>query len=172
MMRAARVALGVVAVLVGVGVVASPRQAAAQATNFRQELDDIKSALPGLGTDHAPIDFTERAPLVVPPTNDLPPPVDAPPRLGLNDPDTLERIKAMSDPRRPVPAIDPGATASGPDARAYLIDPPSGMRNPNAVASEASADGFKDAPKRKKGTQTQTAKVHRVRRTPAVAAAQ
>lgn len=154
------------------GSLVHPLPAAAQATNFRQELDDIKNAIPGLGETRGPIDFTERAPLVVPPTNDLPPPIVAPPQLGLNDPDALERSKALSDPRRPVPPIDPGAGATGLDARAYLIDPPSGMRNPAAVASEATSDGFTDAPKRKKGTQAAAGTKHRVHRTPDVAAAQ
>lgn len=167
-----RVVLGIVSGLACVGILAPKSPAAAQATNFRQEMDDIKNAIPGLGAEHPPIDFTERAPLVVPPTNDLPPPVDAAPRLGVNDPDVINRTEALSDPRRPVPLTDPGAAAGGADARPYLIDPPSGMRNPDAVATAATSDGFQDAPKLKKGTRTATAKTHRVRRTPAVAAAQ
>ncbi len=170
-MRAAlRVVVVAVPAFLSVGMLARP--AAAQATNFRQEWDDIKESIPGLGSERAPIDFTERAPLVVPPTNDLPPPVDAAPRLGLNDPDALDRTKALSDPRRPVPPTDPGASAAGADARPYLIDPPSGMRNPAAVADAASSDGFKDAPKRKKGTGGGQTVTRHHRRTPAVAAAQ
>ena len=147
---------------------ARPLPASAQATSFRQELNDIKNTIPGLGEEHAPIDFTERAPLVVPPTNDLPPPADAP-RLGLNDPDTLERTKALSDPRRPVPPTDPGASAAGANARNFLIDPPSGMQNPDAIANQAAADGFKDAPKHKKTSHSGLA-THHTRHTPAVAA--
>lgn len=165
-----RLRLGVlvlaVPMLASVGAAVAPRAALAQATNFRQEWDDIKNALPGMGSDRAPIDFAERPPLVVPPSNDLPPPVDAPPRLGVNDPDSLDRIKALSDPRRPVPAADPGAAASGVNGRKFLIEPPAGMQNPDTIANPAptTSAGASASHKRR----AHTAKAH-IRRTPAPA---
>ncbi len=163
-----RVVLVTVSALAGLAAnFASVAPAAAQATNFRQEFDDIKNAIPGLGADHAPIDFTERAPLVVPPTNDLPPPVDAPRALGVRDPDATARPEALSDPRRPVPAIDPGAAARGADARTFLIDPPSGMQNPDAFTQTGTPAAGEATPRHKR-----TAHVRHARRTPDVAAAQ
>jgi hypothetical protein len=151
--------------LASLALLAQPHSAAAQESSWRQEMDDIKNAIPGFGPSHDPIDFTERPPLVVPPNTNLPPPVDTPPRLGLNDPDRFDRAKALSDPRRPVPPTDPGATASGPDRRAFLIDPPSGLENPAAIAAEAHVGTFGDEPKRKRTTPA--AYRHRVRHTPA-----
>lgn len=156
-----------VPMLASLGAAVAPRDALAQATNFRQEWEDIKNALPGVRSDRAPIDFTERAPLVVPPTNDLPPPVDAPPRLGVNDPDSIARIKALSDPRRPVPAADPGAAASGVNARHFLIEPPAGMQNPDTVTNPASTTKA-DATTASHKHRAHTAKAH-IRRTPAPA---
>ena len=136
-------------ILVCAGTLARPLPAAAQATNFRQEYQDLKEAIPGLGTDHAPIDYTERAPLVVPPTNDLPPPSAKGPELGLADPDAMDRRKALSDPRRPVPLNDPGAAAAGLSKRAYLIEPPSGTQDPALVAAEGAPEGPQtEAPKK------------------------
>lgn len=143
-----RILIASVPMLICVGGLTRPAQA--QATNFRQEWQDIKDAIPYLGQTREPIDFTERAPLVVPPSNDLPPPQQAGTQLGLNDPDAIDRRKALSDPRRPVPLSDPGATARGPSARAYLIEPPSGMQDPAAVSSLAKADGFVDKKPRHK----------------------
>lgn len=117
---------------------ASP--AFAQQTSVRQEYEDIKGAI-GLGRDTPPIDYTERAPLVVPPSYTLPPPGGADPeRLGINDPDVAARRRALSDSRRPVPPTDPGAYATGRMQRKYLIDPPSGMRDPAAVAADITHD--------------------------------
>ena len=105
-----------------------------------EQFNEIRDGI-GLGKDRAPIDFTERAPIVVPPTYTLPPPGNEDPdHLVVNDPDVASRRKALSDPRRPVPPSDPGAAASGRDARAYLIDPPSGMRDPDRVAAEITHD--------------------------------
>lgn len=110
--------------------------ALAQQTSVKQELDDIKNGI-GFGPDRPPIDYTERAPLVVPPNYNLPPPGGPDPeRLGINDPDIAARRRALTDSRRPVPPTDPGAYASGRMQRKYLIDPPSGMRDPAAVASD------------------------------------
>ena len=112
------------------GLLAVP--ATAQQDSLSQQFDDIRSSF-GLGREHAPIDFTERPPIVVPPTYALPTPGNAnADRLGVNDPDVAARRKALSDMRRPVPPTDPGAAATGRDSRAYLIDPPSGMRDPDA----------------------------------------
>ena len=114
--------------------------AAAQQSSLSQEFDDMRNAI-GLGKDRPPIDFTERPPLVVPPSYTLPPPGSGDPdRLGVNDPDLAARRKALSDPRRPVPPTDPGASAQGRAARPYLIDPPSGMRDPDAVAADITHD--------------------------------
>ena len=138
---------------------------AAQENGYSQQLDDIRSAI-GLGKERAPIDFTERPPLAVPPTNNLPPPVTAPPSLGVNDPDVESRRKALSDPRRPVPPTDPGANASGLSARTYLIDPPAGMRDPSAVSAGIETD-------RSTPGAAKTARKHHARRKAApVAAAQ
>lgn len=105
-----------------------------------QQLNDIRDAA-GFGKTRPPIDFAERPPLVVPPTYTLPPPgTGGEMRLGINDPDMVARSKALVDPRRPVPPIDPGASASGLDSRHYLVDPPSGLRDPARVAAEITTD--------------------------------
>ncbi len=112
----------------------------AQQTGIRQEYEDIKNGI-GFGPDRPPIDYTERAPLVVPPSYNLPPPSGLDPeRLGVNDPDTAARRRALTDSRRPVPPTDPGAYATGRMQRKYLIDPPSGMRDPAAVAADITHD--------------------------------
>jgi hypothetical protein len=111
----------------------------AQENGYSQQLDDVRAAI-GLGKDRDPIDFRERPPLAVPPTNNLPPPVTAAPSLGVNDPDVDSRRKALSDSRRPVPPTDPGANASGLNSRTYLIDPPAGMRDPSAVSAGIETD--------------------------------
>ncbi len=106
-----------------------------------QQFNDMKESL-GFGETRAPIDFTERPPLVVPPTNTLPPPGNGmSEKLPVVDPDIESRRKALSDSRRPVPPSDPGATATGLSSRAYLIDPPAGLRNPDTVAAEVTTDG-------------------------------
>lgn len=112
----------------------------AQQTGIKQEYEDIKNSI-GLGRDRPPIDYTERAPLVVPPSYELPPPGGPDPeRLGVNDPDIAARRRALTDSRRPVPPTDPGAYASGRMQRKYLIEPPSGMRDPAAVAADITHD--------------------------------
>ena len=134
---------------------------AAQQTGVRQEYDDIKNSL-GFGRDRPPIDYTERAPLVVPPNYNLPPPGGLDPeRLGVNDPDVAARRRALTDSRRPVPPTDPGAYATGRMQRKYLIEPPSGMRDPAAVAADIShGDGGP-------ATAASDGKHNRHRRTPA-----
>lgn len=123
---------------IGLAGLASPAQA--QQNSVRQEYEDVKNAI-GLGRTRPPIDYTERAPLVVPPSYNLPPPGGADPeRLGVNDPDVAARRRALTDSRRPVPPTDPGAYATGRMQRKYLIDPPSGMRDPAAVAADITHD--------------------------------
>ena len=150
------------AALVFAGTAGAFAPASAQQTSVKQEYDDIKNSL-GFGRDRPPIDYTERAPLVVPPSYALPPPGGPDPeRLGVNDPDVAARRRALTDSRRPVPPTDPGAYAAGRMQRKYLIDPPSGMRDPAAVAADithdadgnaAHASGTKRAHHRKKPAQ-------------------
>lgn len=124
--------------LLGVVIAGPTVSASAQQTSVKQEYEDIKNGL-GFGRDRPPIDYTERAPLVVPPNYNLPPPGGPDPeRLGVNDPDIAARRRALTDSRRPVPPTDPGAYASGRMQRKYLVDPPSGMRDPAAVAADIS----------------------------------
>ncbi len=113
--------------------------AVAQENGFGQQIDDLRNAI-GFGKDRPSIDFSERPPLAVPPTYDLPPPVSAVPPLGVKDPDVEARRRALSDSRRPVPPTDPGASAAGAYNRAYLVDPPSGFRDPKAVAAALETD--------------------------------
>ncbi len=113
--------------------------AAAQQDSVQQQFNDVKGAV-GLGEDRPPIDFTERPPLVVPPTNALPPPLASSDRLPVVDPDEVARRKALTDSRRPVPPTDPGASATGRSARTYLIDPPAGMRDPDVVNNDRDFD--------------------------------
>ena len=115
-----------------------------------EQFNEIRDGI-GLGKERAPIDFTERPPIVVPPSYALPPPGNEDPEhLVVNDPDVASRRKALSDPRRPVPPSDPGASAAGRNARTYLIDPPSGLRDPDRVASEITHDTAAPAPGRAK----------------------
>ena len=129
-----------VAALAFAGIAASVVPVAAQQTSVKQEYEDIKNGI-GFGPERPPIDFTERAPLVVPPSYNLPPPGGPDPeRLGVNDPDVAARRRALTDSRRPVPPTDPGAYAAGRMQRKYLIEPPSGMRDPAAVAADITHD--------------------------------
>ena len=105
-----------------------------------QQFNDIRESL-GFGETRAPIDFTERPPLVVPPTNNLPAPGNGvSEKLPVVDPDIESRRKALSDSRRPVPPSDPGANATGLSSRTYLVDPPAGLRNPDTVAADVTTD--------------------------------
>ena len=76
----------------------------------------------GFGPTRAPMDFTERPPLVVPPSDSLPPPAPGQSSLPVVDTDTTDRRKALTDSRRPVPPNDPGAGVAGLSGRTYLID--------------------------------------------------
>ncbi len=113
--------------------------ATAQDNGLAQQFDDFRAAV-GLGKDRPPIDFSERPPLAVPPSYTLPPPVAANPSLPVKDPDVDARRKALVDARRPVPPTDPGAHAAGLDARTYLVDPPTGFRDPKAVTESIELD--------------------------------
>ena len=133
--------------LAGASLFAGMPSALAQQDSAQQQFNDIKSAI-GLGQERAPIDFTERPPLVVPPTNTLPPPVTSSAQLPVLDPDEGSRRKALTDSRRPVPPTDPGAFASGRSARQYLVDPPAGMRDPDIVSSDREFDKSASAEKK------------------------
>ena len=151
------------ALLAGTGLSVHP--AAAQQDSISQEFSDIRNAV-GLGPTHPPMDFSERPPLVVPPNNNLPQPgVGQSDNLGVRDPDTANRLKARTDPRRPVPTTDPGASAVGRDSRTYLIDPPAGLRDPEVVKADIThdANGLPVAPAKR-------ARVHRKKKLTAVSA--
>ena len=128
----------VLAAMLAAAALAPP--ALAQQDSVAQELQDIRNSV-GLGPTTPPIDFTERPPLVVPPSYALPPPGRGDGRLGVTDTDAANRRRALIDPRRPVPPTDPGAGATGFAARTYLVDPPSGLRDPDAVAADITHDG-------------------------------
>lgn len=122
-----------------VGLWAAPSPAVAAEDSFLA-LGNVGSLF-NFSKQREAIDFTERAPLVVPPTNTLPPPGSgAPEAATVNDPDLAARRRALADSRRPVPPSDPGATQTGLNARAFLIDPPSGLRNPQVVAGDITTD--------------------------------
>ena len=142
--------------------------AKAQFGGVVDQYQDMRNSL-GLGPSRAPMDFTERPPLVVPPTDTLPPPG---PSAGLPvvDPDTINRRKALTDSRRPVPPYDPGAGVAGLGGRTYLVDPPAGMRDP----SQLGPDPTSDLPRKVRDTAEKPSHRRHVakKRTPAVAASQ
>ena len=135
--RAVPLAVGYGLVMLSLAATTPPTLA--QENGLAQQFDDFRSAI-GFGKDRAPIDFSERAPLAVPPTYALPPPVTAGTSLPVKDPDVEARRKALSDARRPVPPTDPGAHAAGLTARTYLVDPPAGFRDPKAVVEGIEVD--------------------------------
>jgi hypothetical protein len=89
----------------------------------------------GFGQEHAPIDYSARPLIAVPPTYNLPAPGSAAAPLPAGfpkDPDVEARRKALLDARRPVPpAENPGADKE----RAYLIDPPAEYLDATKVAA-------------------------------------
>ncbi len=143
--------------LLAAGPLACP--AAAQSTSLSEQIEDIRNAV-GLAKSRPPIDYTERPPIVVPPSYTLPPPGSADPEvLSVNDPDMAARRRALTDSRRPVPPSDPGAAAAGLSARSYLTDPPSGLRDPAAVAADITHDSAGTAaPVRSKPARTRRKK--------------
>lgn len=105
-----------------------------------------------IGVSSGPnIDYSERSPLVVPPTRDLPPPTaDAPPPVAgwPKDPDITRRAKAKvaekpkphldyvvesSRPLRPDELNVPGATASSSGGRPSRADPDAQDLSPAAT---------------------------------------
>lgn len=131
---------GLLPVVSVIALATSELPAAAQFSGVTDQFTDMRNSL-GLGPARPPMDFTERPPLVVPPNDNLPPPGSGPLSLGVNDTDVNNRRKAMSDSRRPVPPSDPGSTAAGLSSRAYLIDPPSGLRDPATLGPEPTVAG-------------------------------
>ena len=143
----------VLAALFAMAALAGPaliRPAAAQEKNdFKDEYNNILSSF-GFARDHEAIDYTPRAPIVVPPTNDLPSPAAPTGRAAgfPDDPDVAARRKALVDPRQPVPLNDSGRSAK---TRAYLIEPPAAYFDAAAVAATGKdvdrGDPAKPAPK-------------------------
>ncbi|MBE7219957.1 MAG: hypothetical protein INR64_15920 [Caulobacteraceae bacterium] len=131
---------GLLPVVSIVALAAGDLPAAAQFSGVTEQFNDMRTSL-GFGPARPPMDFTERPPLVVPPNDTLPPPGSGTLSLGVNDTDVNNRRKAMSDSRRPVPPSDPGSAATGLSSRAYLIDPPSGLRDPATLGPEPSVAG-------------------------------
>ena len=113
--------------------------AAAQFSGVTEQFDDMRNSL-GLGKPRPPMDFTERPPLVVPPSDALPPPASSQVPIGVDDPDTANRRKALTDSRRPVPPSDPGAGVPGLAGRTYLVDPPAGMRDASNLGPDPTSD--------------------------------
>lgn len=112
---------------------------AQEKADWKDEYGNVLSSI-GLGHERDPIDYTPRAPLVVPPTNDLPPPGDGSLRPAADfprDPDEMARRKALVDPRQPVPPTEAG------QARAYLIEPPAPYFDASAVAATGRDAGDK-----------------------------
>ena len=118
---------------------ASAVPAAAQFSGVTEQFDDMRNSL-GFGKPRPPMDFTERPPLVVPPSDTLPPPATGQITMGVNDPDTNNRRKALTDSRRPVPPSDPGAGVAGLGGRTYLVDPPAGMRDASTLGPDPTSD--------------------------------
>ena len=146
---------------------ASVLPAEAQFAGVVDQFQDMRNSL-GLGPARAPMDFTERPPLVVPPTDTLPPPASGA-SLPVVDTDTTNRRKALTDSRRPVPPNDPGAGVAGLAGRTYLIDPPAGMRDP----SQLGPDPTSDLPRKVRDKADKPARTrHAKRRTPALEASQ
>ena len=142
--------------------------AAAQFAGVVDQFSDMRNSL-GFGPTRAPMDFTERPPLVVPPSDTLPPPASGQSSLPVVDTDTTDRRKALTDSRRPVPPNDPGAGVAGLSGRTYLIDPPAGMRDPAQLGPDPTSDLPRKArDKAEKPGRTRHAK----RRTPALQASQ
>jgi hypothetical protein len=128
-----RVPLSVALVVMALAAQAATSAVRAQEhTDYRDVYDNVLGSI-GFGKDHDPIDYSERAPIAVPPSNDLPAPV-APGSekraAGFpHDPDVMARRKALADPRQPVPPGESG------QARAYLIEPPAAYFDASTVAA-------------------------------------
>ena len=134
---------------------------ALEKTDYRDIYGNLLSAV-GLGKEREPIDYSPRAPLAVPPSDALPPPVDPGSERHAagfpQDPDVMARRKALVDPRQPVPPSESG------QARNYLIEPPAAYLDANAVAATGNTVDKGEAPK--------VAKHHHHKKADAAAAAQ
>jgi hypothetical protein len=129
------------------GLVAAPVQAQ-EKTNYSDMYENLKSAV-GLGKTREAIDYSPRAPIVVPPVNNLPPPVDERAEHPANfpvDPDVTARRQALMDPRRPTPFADGSATGA---QRKYLIDPPARYFDASAGPAAKDADTASEKPQKK-----------------------
>lgn len=117
---------------------------AQEKTDYKDIYNNILGNI-GLGKERDPIDYSPRAPIVVPPTNNLPPPVDSVQRgAGFpDDPDVFARRKALVDPRQPVPPTDSGVASK---TRAYLIEPPAAYFDASAVAATGQQADKGEAP--------------------------
>ncbi len=150
-----RVPVLVALVVAGLCLQAAASAARAQEkTNYRDIYGNVLSAV-GLGSERDPIDYTPRAPIAVPPTNDLPPPVEVGPRHAAgfpNDPDVMARRKALVDPRQPVPPGEDGK------ARAYLIEPPAAYFDAAGVSATGTSADHGDAPAAPKPARKRRAK--------------
>ena len=128
-----RVPLSVALVVVAfTGQAATSAAWAQEHTDYHDIYGNLLSAV-GFGKDHEPIDYSPRAPIAVPPSNDLPPPVQPGAKRHAagfpDDPDVMARRKSLVDPRQPVPPSESG------EARAYLIEPPSAYFDASAVVA-------------------------------------
>ncbi len=134
-------------VAVALMIPASSSARAQERTDYKDVYNNVLGAI-GLGSDKEAIDYSPRAPIVVPPTNDLPPPADARGRSAgfPTDPDVIARRKALADPRRPVPSGESG----GQRPRAYLVEPPAAYLDGAAVAATGNQVDRGDTPAAKR----------------------
>jgi hypothetical protein len=107
---------------------------------FRQFMKDI-----GLQRDGAPVDFRERAPLVVPPTRDLPPPRDADEVAAKTpawpkDPDVKQRKERAAAEKARLKgnvSVEEQMRALRPDE----LDKPGAAKGGDAKTADAKGDG-------------------------------
>ncbi|WP_158807924.1 hypothetical protein [Beijerinckia sp. L45] len=157
-----RVPLSVALVVMAFAAQAATSAARAQEhTDYKDIYGNLMSAV-GFGKEHEPIDYSPRAPIAVPPSNDLPPPVEPGAKRHAagfpDDPDVMARRKALVDPRQPVPPAESG------QARNYLIEPPAAYFDASAVVATGNKADHGDA--------TPVAKHHHHKKAEEAAAAQ
>lgn len=139
-----RVPLSVALVVMAFTVQAATSAARAQEhTDYHDIYGNLLSAV-GFGKEHDPIDYSPRAPIAVPPSNDLPAPVEPGAKRHAagfpDDPDVMARRKALADPRQPVPPGESG------QARNYLIEPPAAYFDASAVVATGNKVDKGEAP--------------------------